>query len=211
MFSGSLLLSSQTRCQLGKGGFQLGFGEGGFDFGDGFVGEEVAAFVAGVASVAFDPLPLHFVLCYGEVKGAPEVGVFDGLFGFGPPAVSFPTGQPTGDAAFQVGGVGEEFDVARFFEGAEGFDGGLKLHAVVGGGRFTTAEFAHVRAVCKGRRPAAGARIAVATAVGVDDDFFHVGSLQKFWNKEIRKEGFGLENCTSRGDECYRIRQVVLK
>jgi hypothetical protein len=60
----------------------------GFDGGDGFVGEFVAAFVVGVAGVAFDPVPVDFVMGGGGVELLPEVGVF------GAPAVAFPAGDP---------------------------------------------------------------------------------------------------------------------
>jgi BRCT domain type II-containing protein len=42
----------------------------GFDGGDGLVGEFVAALVVGVAGVAFDPVPVDFVMRGGEEAGS---------------------------------------------------------------------------------------------------------------------------------------------
>ncbi len=147
----------------------------GFDGGDGFVGEFVAAFVVLVAGVAFDPVPVDFVVGGGGVEFAPEVGVFDGLLRAGAPAVAFPPGDPLADALADVLRIGVEVDLARLFEDAQGLDGGLQLHAVVRGGGNATLEFAHMLAVGQHDGPAAGAGVAVAAAVGMDDNFLHAG------------------------------------
>jgi hypothetical protein len=44
-------------------------------------GEDVAAFVFGVAIVAFDPFPGDFMVLHGGVHPSPEVGVFEWLIG----------------------------------------------------------------------------------------------------------------------------------
>ena len=143
-----------------------------FDLGG---GELIAAFVAFVAGVAFEPLPIYFMFCGEGVEVAPEVGVFDRLFFLGFPAVAFPVFDPGGDAVFDVVGIGVEGDFAGFFEDFQGFDGGLKFHAVVGGGGSAAADFQFVRAAGEDGGPAAGTWVAVAAAVGVDGDLMHCG------------------------------------
>lgn len=138
----------------------------------GELGEFVAALVFGVAGVAFDPLPDDLVTADGVVEGAPEVGIFHGLFGGGFPLVAFPAEEPLGDAVADVLGVGVQGDGAGFGEELEGLDGGAQFHAVVGGGGFAPVDFLAVFAVEEDCGPSADAGIAVAAAVGVDDDLW---------------------------------------
>ena len=147
----------------------------GFDGGDGFVGEFVAAFVVGVAGMAFDPVPVDFVVGSCSVEFAPEVGVFDGLLCAGAPTVAFPTGDPLADALADVLRVSVKIDIAGLFEDAQGFNGGLQLHAVIRRGGDAAFKLTNVFAVSQHHGPAPGAGITVAAAVGMNDDFLHAG------------------------------------
>ncbi len=147
----------------------------GFDGGDGFVGEFVAAFVIGVTGVTLDPVPVNFVVRGGGVEFAPEIGVFDRLLRTGAPAVAFPTSDPLADALANVLRVGVKVDLAGFFEDMQCFDGSLQLHTVIRRGGDAAVELAHVLAVSQHHGPTTRARIAMAAAIGMDDDFLHAG------------------------------------
>lgn len=139
-------------------------------FGDGVVGELVGHFVAGVAGVAFDPLPVDGVAARKLVEFLPEVAVLHWFFLRGFPAVFFPLVNPAGDAVFDVVGVGGDAQGVRAFDGFEGFYDGGEFHAVVGGVGFGAAEGFFVAAVAHEDAPAADAGVAFAGTVGVDVD-----------------------------------------
>ena len=145
--------------------FELGFGVGLFDFGDGIIGKLITAFVADIASVTFDPLPVDFVFGNLDVEQAPKIVVFYGLLVLGAPAVALPVKDPAADALAEILGVGEESDFAWFLQGREGFNGGLEFHTVVGGGGCAAEDFAFVGAEFQHGRPAARAGVAVTCAV----------------------------------------------
>ena len=64
--------------------------------------------------------------------------------------------------------VGIKFDVAGPLQGLKRHDRGHQLHAVIGCVRFPAPKLALAPAEHQERPPAAGARIALAAAVGVD-------------------------------------------
>jgi hypothetical protein len=152
----------------GVGGEVFGIGGGG--------GEFVGAFVFIVASVAFDPLPVDLVTGYGGIEALPEVGVFEGVGGFGgaAPAEAAPFIDPAfGHGVDEVFGVGVNGDVTGGAQGFEAGDGGEEFHAVVGGEGEAAGEFAAVLVVKEDGAEAAGAGVATGGAVGVEGDLFH--------------------------------------
>ena len=56
----------------------------------------------------------------------------------------------------------------RLFEALESRDGGLQIHAIVGGGRLPASQLLHVIAISKQRSPTAGSGVSITSAVSVD-------------------------------------------
>jgi len=65
-------------------------------------------------------------------------------------------------------------DLARFLERAQRRDCRREFHAVVGGGRLGAGKLFRKRAVPQDGRPTARTGIALASAVGVDDNLLHL-------------------------------------
>lgn len=139
-----------------------------FDFRS---GQSVAALIFRVTGVPFEPLPLDEVRLARGIEIAPEVGIFYGLTVGGHPPAHAPGVNPLGDALAQVLRVGEDNDLAGFFEGAQGENGGAQFHAVVGGGGLASRDGALVRAIAQNRRPTAWAGVSEASAIGENSDF----------------------------------------
>src|SRR5204863_4249202 len=100
----------------------------------------------------------------------PQVTVDDGLLAGVQPAGALPALPPAvAKAVHDVGAVAVEVDSAPAVDGRETFDGGGELHALVGGPWLGAGDAALVLAVGDDRRPAAGAGIAGARAVRIDD------------------------------------------
>ena len=121
-----------------------------------------------MARMTFHPPPNDVVFAAQAVEFAPQVFVFDRLFGGGFPAVFLPAVYPAFHAVFNVLRVGVDFDAAAAVQGFQAFDDGGQLHAVVGGLGFAAEEFFLVPAVAQQCAPAACAGIAFACAVGVE-------------------------------------------
>ena len=87
------------------------------------------------------------------------------------PAPFLPAVDPAlGDAVHHVFAVRSQQNVARFFQGGQGFDDTGQFHAVVGGFVFAAGEFLFRGAVPQDRSPAA--RSGVATACSVCEDLY---------------------------------------
>lgn len=99
----------------------------------GLDGEAVAAFVLGVVVVAANPVEGEVVDVSEVVEDAPEVFVLDGLLCGGAPASGLPLVEPFLEAVEDVLAVGPDLDAGGSFDGAETFDDGAELHAIVGG------------------------------------------------------------------------------
>src|ERR1035438_2139369 len=138
----------------------------------------IALFIVGMSSMTFKPLPGDLMPRCGLIKLSPQVVVFHRLPVNRAPVVGSPARQPFGDALAQVFGIGEHCDLASLFECREGREGRLELHSIVGGGRLTPGEFAHVSPVTKQRRPPARYGIAVTRAVSVDRYLFRAAAFR---------------------------------
>ena len=90
--------------------------------------------------MALEPLPGDAMPRCDGIELTPQVVVLDCIPVRGPPLVSFPDSQPFRDALTQVFGIGEQRDVAGFFEGRERRNGGLQFHAIVGRGRVSPSQ-----------------------------------------------------------------------
>lgn len=144
------------------------------EFGDFAASQTIAAFVVGVAGVAFDPFPSDAMLRDHFVQAFPQIHILDRLTGSGEPIFALPAADPLGDTVLEILRIGEDANLAAFRERGERFDGRAHFHAVVGGREFAAGNFVDARAATHHRAPAAEAGIAFATAVGVDDDGFHM-------------------------------------
>lgn len=144
----------------------------------GGVGEGVAAFVFGVAGVAFDPEPGDVVGLGREVESFPEVSVLEVLVVGARPVARLPSAEPAfGHGVDEVAGVGGEGDFAGGGECLEAGDGGEEFHAVVGGARESAGEFASFSVEDEEGAEAAGAGVSFGGAVGVDGDSFQDGKM----------------------------------
>ena len=106
------------------------------------------------------------------IQLAPEVFVLYRLAIERPPASRFPISQPHRHPAFEIGRIGENFDVARFRQRGERADRGLQFHAIVRGKNFSTAHFFRVRAEFQSGRPTARPWISRTATVGMNKHFF---------------------------------------
>lgn len=136
--------------------------------------EFVTAFIFIVASVTFDPVPGDFVGLHSGKQSEPEILIFDRFFVRGLPSTFLPSDNPFfGNCVDQVFRVRIQFDFAGFFEEFECGDGGPEFHAIVGGHAEPCGDFFAVTAGCHHCAKAAGAGIALAAAVGMNDHTFH--------------------------------------
>lgn len=139
----------------------------------GSIGEGVAAFVFGMAGVAFDPVPGDFVRHGGGIEAFPEVGVFEVLVVGAGPAAGLPAAEPAFVHGIdEVAGVGVESDLAGGRERLDTGDGGEEFHAVVGGAAEASGEFASFAVEDEEGAVAAGTRVSFGGAVGVDGNCF---------------------------------------
>lgn len=177
MVRNHILHSQQFALGVEAGLFVEEGGVGGEVWGaGGGVGEGVAAFVFGVAGVAFDPAPGDVVGGGGGVEALPEVGVLEGQVVGAGPAAGLPSAEPAfGHGIDEVAGVGVEGDLAGGGEGLEAGDGGEEFHAVVGGAGEAAGERAGLAVVDEEGAVAAGAGVSLGGAVGVDGDVFQNG------------------------------------
>ena len=86
------------------------------------------------------------------------------------PAALLPAVDPLGDALAQILAVGEQADPARPLQRLQRGDRRHQLHAVVGGQPLAAGQLAPLALPGQDRTPAAGAGIAAAGTVGVDQD-----------------------------------------
>ena len=148
-------------------------------------GQFVAALVLRMAGVAAQPLEGDLVGLEQGHEPHPEVHVLDGLLVALDPGMPDPAGKPALlDGVAQVLRVGVEGDLAGLRQEVQSVDGRQDLHAVVGGvGEAAADLLAGLGALqCKDGGPPAGAGIAEAGAVCVDDDVFQACSL---WKKAL--------------------------
>ena len=123
------------------------------------LGDGVGAFVEGVAAMAFDVLPadMRAVQC---CQLLPQILVFYGGIVAGAPAVFLPAVDPACDAVDEVLTVGVHGDVLCSAGLLEAYNGSVQLHAIVGGGVDTSAEFADVGAIDHDGGPPSTPRVA---------------------------------------------------
>lgn len=141
---------------------------------DSLVDEFVAAFVEGVAGVAFDPFPIDLVDCDGGVEALPEVFVEDGFFVGFFPAAFFPAVEPVlGEGVDEVFGVGVDGDVTGFGEEFEGADGGHEFHAIVGGMIVGSVDLLAEFVEKENGSEASGPGVSAGAAIGINVDGFH--------------------------------------
>src|SRR4249920_3372362 len=76
----------------------------------------IGAFVFGVAGVALDPVPAHFMRLQRVIEALPQLGVLDRLLVGGSPAVLLPAMDPAGDALADILAVGGEVDGAGLLQ-----------------------------------------------------------------------------------------------
>src|SRR5262245_25729463 len=112
-------------------------------------------------------MPADPVLRRERIELAPELGVLDRLAVGRLPAVALPGVDPALDAVPHILRVGVELDVAGARQAFERADDGGELHPVVRGRGLAAEDLALAFAEHEQRAPAAGARIALARAVGV--------------------------------------------
>lgn len=155
------------------------------DLLDGAGGEFVAKFVADISGMTFDPVPGDFVTGDCSIKSAPEVIIFNRFLILGAPTVTFPIPNPAGNTLTQVFGVGEEIHFTLFLQSSKCFNGSLEFHAIVGGGRGTAGKFTRMWAKLQDCCPAARTRIAMACAISVNGDFFHVRKKLNHESKQM--------------------------
>src|SRR5699024_5779228 len=149
---------------------------------DAAIGQRIRGFVAGVAAVALDPVPVDVVARAGRIQTLPQVGVLDRLSGGRFPAIALPAGQPLRHALAQVIGIGMQFHVAGTLERIEGLDGGGQLHPIVGGQRLAAMQLTHVVATTKQCAPTARPGIAATGTIGINN---HVRILH--WRESNRR------------------------
>jgi len=111
------------------------------------------------------------VAAAGLVQAPPQVFILDWLLVSGLPAPGLPAANPFSHALHDVFAVGVQIDAAGPFQRLQRHDGRHQFHAVVGGQSLAAPEFLLMAAAgLQDGAPAAGARVALAGAVGVDDD-----------------------------------------
>ena len=122
--------------------------------------------------MAFDPSPLDLVsrTRHHMVEGLPKFDVFNRLLGRCAPALGFPAMDPFGDAFANIFAVEEQGDLTWALEGLEPLDHSSELHAVVGGAQLAAKKFVHMLARLQQNAPAAGAWVAFAGAIGVNNN-----------------------------------------
>src|SRR3954451_12374648 len=98
----------------------------------GRTGECIDAVVLGVAAMALDPAPVDSVRGRSLDQLLPQLGILDRLLIGGPPAVSLPVVDPSGDSVADVDAVGMQPDPARALQRFQPPDRGEQLHSVVG-------------------------------------------------------------------------------
>ena len=143
-------------------------------------GQLVAALVLRMAGVAAQPLEGDLVGLEQGHEPHPEVHVLDGLLVALDPGMPDPAGKPALlDGVAQVLRVGMESDLAGLRQEVQSVDGRQDLHAVVGGVGEAAVDLLAGLGALQGEDggPPAGAGIAEAGAVCVDDDVFQARSL----------------------------------
>src|SRR5476649_2800911 len=129
--------------------------------------------------VALEPVPGDLVARSLFVQRAPEVVIFHRLLRLGLPPIDLPAMNPGRDAVFDVIRVRVEIDQAGSLERGEGLDGSLEFHPVIRRRRDSAADFLGLSVTGQRRRPSAHAGVALASAVSMNDDVFHVAYAVK--------------------------------
>ena len=89
--------------------------------------------------------------------------------------------DPFGDAFANVFAVEKQGDVARTFERFEALNHSGQFHAVVGGAQLSAKKFMHMLARLQANAPAAGAWIAFAGTIGMDNNVIQGVSFEAAW------------------------------
>ena len=122
-------------------------------------GQLVGALILRMARMALDPEPLHRVRAGRGVQPGPQVGVLDRFLVRRLPAVTFPGGEPPGDAVAQVHAVGVDVHDGRPGQALQPPDRRHDLHAVVRGHGLPAVDLLLVAAVPQDGAPPARARV----------------------------------------------------
>ena len=114
------------------------------------------------------------MLLQKPVQLLPHLGVFE--LAVAPlPAALFPVAQPPViQGVHDILTVGIKLHGARLLERLEPFDDARELHAVVRRVLFAAGELLDAVSVAQDGRPAAGAGIAGACPVGIQNDILHI-------------------------------------
>src|SRR5471032_2634625 len=137
------------------------------------VGQLVGPLVAGMADVPAHPFPGDVVAVALLIEQLPQVGAFHRLLGGGFPAALLPVDHPLVDALHHVLGVGYQQHVATTLELFKATDRAHQLHAVVSGVGFAAPQFLLHAFAHQQSAPSAGARVALAGAIG--EEFYAIG------------------------------------
>src|SRR6185312_6188146 len=140
------------------------------DLGDAAIRELVRAVIARRIGMAAHPVPADPMMRAQRVELAPEIRVLDRLAVARAPAVLLPRVDPALDSLLHVLGIEVEVDVAGPRQRLERPDDGRELHPVVRRLPLAAKDFLLALAGYQKRTPAARARVALARAVGINDD-----------------------------------------
>lgn len=162
--------------------------------GNGDVGQFVAAFIIAVARMAFHPAPIDLVAGGGGDQPDPEILIFHPLFRGGFPAAFLPAIDPfLGHGIDQVFRIRMQLHFAGPSEQLKRGDGGAEFHPVVSGALEAGGQLLAMVAGDKNGAVAARAWIALAAAVGVNDDSVQDGGVfrgMKISQARMRRKKF---------------------
>ena len=127
--------------------------------------------------VSLEPMPCHLVFCRRYIQAPPKIVILHRLLRLRPPTVAFPIRQPPRNAILDIFGIGVEFNLARFSQGIESFDGRLQFHPVIGGSRSAAAQFPLVLSMLQYCSPSTRSGISMTSTVRMDNYLFHALNL----------------------------------
>ncbi|CAI2717310.1 protein of unknown function [Nitrospina watsonii] len=140
---------------------------------DGLVGQLIGAFVLWMPRMAAHPFPGDAVGVVEAAQFLPQLLVLDRFFGAGGPVAAHPVVHPFGHAFDQVLGVGVQLHLAGLLEFFEGDDGRRHFHDVVGGAGVRAFELLLAPVLEDESAVSARTGVALAGAVGINENFFH--------------------------------------
>lgn len=154
--------------ELLAGGFQLFGAVLGSELSRFCRGQEITAFIQGMAAVASDPMPTDILTTGCGVQCLPQIHIFYLL----PPTPCLPGVYPFGDSVAEILGICEDIHLARLFQPVQRLQRSGKFHSVVGGSDDSAAELFSYGTVFENGRPATWPGISFACAVCMNDNLF---------------------------------------